>query len=331
MKHFDVFNGDADGICALHQLRLAKPLKSVLVTGVKRDVELLARVPVRSGMAVTVLDISLDTNRASLLALLRHGVEVEYFDHHFSGSIPEHPHLIAHIDTAPEVCTSLIVDRHLGGQHRLWAIVGAYGDNLSQAGRTLAESRILQPEQVEQLRELGESINYNAYADNEADLLIPPARLYDILHRYSDPFEFMANEPIAQKLHDARRVDLELALRVSPERVVGAAVIYVLPNEPWARRARGAFGNFLATRSPDRAHAVLSQSVYGDYTVSVRASLANPYGASELCRRFASGGGREAAAGIGRLSHDRLREFTVAFEQAFADGSQAKGGSGFSK
>ena len=30
---------------ALHQLRLAKPLRSLLITGVKRDVALLSRVP----------------------------------------------------------------------------------------------------------------------------------------------------------------------------------------------------------------------------------------------------------------------------------------------
>ncbi|HTN65634.1 MAG TPA: acetyltransferase, partial [Burkholderiaceae bacterium] len=35
MKHFDVFNGDADGLCALHQLRLAAPLDAVLITGIK--------------------------------------------------------------------------------------------------------------------------------------------------------------------------------------------------------------------------------------------------------------------------------------------------------
>ena len=34
--HFDVFNGDADGICALLQLRQTFP-DSKLVTGVKRD------------------------------------------------------------------------------------------------------------------------------------------------------------------------------------------------------------------------------------------------------------------------------------------------------
>jgi len=38
MKYIDVFNGDADGICALHQLRLAEPVESTLVTGVKRDI-----------------------------------------------------------------------------------------------------------------------------------------------------------------------------------------------------------------------------------------------------------------------------------------------------
>ena len=41
MTHFDVFNGDADGICALVQLRLATPIESVLITGAKREIALL--------------------------------------------------------------------------------------------------------------------------------------------------------------------------------------------------------------------------------------------------------------------------------------------------
>ncbi|MDQ6977782.1 MAG: acetyltransferase, partial [Ghiorsea sp.] len=41
MKVIDVFNGDADGLCALHQLRLAVPVNSTLMTGVKRDINLL--------------------------------------------------------------------------------------------------------------------------------------------------------------------------------------------------------------------------------------------------------------------------------------------------
>jgi hypothetical protein len=325
MKHFDVFNGDADGICALHQLRLGKPLRSLLITGVKRDVMLLSRVSVRRGISVTVLDISLDTNRIALLALLEHGVKVEYFDHHFAGAIPEHPDLSTYIETTPDVCTSMLVDRHLGGQHRLWAIVGAYGDNLAHAAQTLAASSRLQPGQVEQLRELGESINYNAYGESESDLLIPPTRLYKMLHAYADPFQFATNEPIVQALRDARRHDMELALGQYPSAVLSSGSMYVLPNEGWARRVRGVFSNFLARMSPDRAHAVLTVGVQGDYTVSVRAPLANPYGADELCKRFASGGGRVGAAGIGRLPHDRLRDFTHAFEEAFDAGVAVTG------
>src|SRR6266536_1107144 len=101
MTHYDVFNGDADGICALHQLRLEEPRESTLVTGVKRDIALLARIDAQSGESVTVLDISLATNRAALEALLGRGVRVQYFDHHFAGDLPRHPDLSAMIDTSP--------------------------------------------------------------------------------------------------------------------------------------------------------------------------------------------------------------------------------------
>jgi hypothetical protein len=56
MAHFDVFNGDADGICSLLQLRLAAPIDSVLVTGVKCDTGLLPRVIAQPGDIVTVFD-----------------------------------------------------------------------------------------------------------------------------------------------------------------------------------------------------------------------------------------------------------------------------------
>ena len=42
--NFDVFNGDADGICALHQLRLTYPVSATLITGAKRDIKLLEKV-----------------------------------------------------------------------------------------------------------------------------------------------------------------------------------------------------------------------------------------------------------------------------------------------
>ena len=54
MQRIDVFNGDADGICALHQLRLAEPAETVLVTGPKRDIALVERVAAQPGDEVTV-------------------------------------------------------------------------------------------------------------------------------------------------------------------------------------------------------------------------------------------------------------------------------------
>jgi len=46
MQTYDLFNGDADGICALIQLRLAGSCESTLITGVKRDIALAQQVPV---------------------------------------------------------------------------------------------------------------------------------------------------------------------------------------------------------------------------------------------------------------------------------------------
>mgnify|MGYP007077675083 CR=1 FL=1 len=62
MADFDVFNGDADGICALLQLRFAEPRDAQLVTGVKRDIDLLKKVQPQSGDRITVLCIASSLN-----------------------------------------------------------------------------------------------------------------------------------------------------------------------------------------------------------------------------------------------------------------------------
>lgn len=73
MNQFDIFNGDADGICALHQLRLAQPADAILISGAKREVTLLRHAHAQMRDRVSVLDISLDSNRDSLTALLDRG------------------------------------------------------------------------------------------------------------------------------------------------------------------------------------------------------------------------------------------------------------------
>ena len=64
--NFDVFNGDADGILSLVQLRRAEPRKAELITGRKRDIALLGRVKAGEGDHVTVLDISMRSNACLL-------------------------------------------------------------------------------------------------------------------------------------------------------------------------------------------------------------------------------------------------------------------------
>lgn len=320
MAHFDVFNGDADGLCALHQLRLARPREATLITGVKRDTELVARVPARRGDSLTVLDISFDSNREALTKLLEKDVQIEYFDHHYAGDLPQNVNLVAHIDTTAEVCTSVLVDRHLGGRYRTWAIVAAWGDNLGATARALGKQAGLTQAQEDQLRELGESINYNAYGEDVADLMIAPQALYERLKPYADPFGFIAAEPIVQKLAQCREDDLKLAQTITPLIALQYGSVFVLPDEPWTRRVRGVFGNVLANEEPTRAHAVLSSNADGSYTVSVRAPLASPRGADELCRAFPGGNGRVGAAGINCLAHDRLDVFVKAFARVFGRG-----------
>ncbi|HUJ76535.1 MAG TPA: acetyltransferase, partial [bacterium] len=179
--HQDVFNGDADGLCALHQLRLAEPREARLVTGVKRDIHLLERVQAQAGDRVTVLDISLHENRSALLRLLEAGARVQYFDHHFAGQVPAHPGLEAHLDPSPDVCTSLLVDQYLRGAHRAWAVVAAFGDGLPHVARRAALDLELDEEQLRALEELGTLLNYNAYGETVADLHVPPAELYAAL------------------------------------------------------------------------------------------------------------------------------------------------------
>jgi len=118
MTNYDVFNGDADGICALLQLRLAEPKDAVLVTGIKRDINLLHRVHAESGDSITVLDVSLDKNREGLKRALEAGAEILYVDHHQAGEIPQHPRLDVRINQDPNICTSLIVNQILDGRFK---------------------------------------------------------------------------------------------------------------------------------------------------------------------------------------------------------------------
>jgi len=307
MAHIDIFNGDADGICALHQLRLAQPYDAQLVTGPKREIRLLKKVQAGAGDELTVLDISLDSNRADLERLLASGAKVRYFDHHFAGDqVFEHANLSRHIDTAPDVCTSLLVDRWLAGKHRLWAVTAAFGDNLHPSAQRAAAELALSADDLENLQTLGECLNYNGYGDHLADLWFHPAELYLAVKPYADPRAFVAQSPAYLKLRDGYRADMQSAEALTALLATPAVAAFALPDAPWARRVSGVLANRLAQQHPERAHAVLTPTADNCYTVSIRAPLSRPTGADALCRQFANGGGRAAAGGINGLPENEV-------------------------
>lgn len=317
MAIIDVFNGDADGICALHQLRLANPADSMLVTGVKRDISLLKQVQANAGDQVTVLDISLDKNRESLLALLDEGVNIRYFDHHFAGEIPRHEKLDTHIDTSSDTCTSLLVNAYLAGQFLPWAVTAAYGDNLFASARAAAKPLDLTDSQLEQLKSLGTLINYNGYGASLEDLYYAPAELYKLVRPYKDPFAFIHEARAYSVLEQGYASDMENANAIKPEIEKNSFVVCVLPDEKWSRRISGVYANQLARQNPDCAHAILSVQSDDSFVVSVRAPLSNKTGADEVCRQFDTGGGRKAAAGINRLSRNDVDSFVLAMAETF--------------
>lgn len=318
MSNIDVFNGDADGICALQQLRLAEPRQATLITGVKRDIALLKRVEAGEGDRVTVLDVSLDKNREGLERVLQKGATVDYFDHHFAGEVPDHPGLSAHIDTAPDTCTSLIVDRHLDGAHRAWAVVGAFGDNFDASARRAAQPLGLSEEDLGTLRQLGICLNYNGYGAAIEDLYFAPDALYRRIAPFADPLTFIAEDPeVFEQLRSGSEEDLARARSVAAEIENDAVALFIFPAEPWARRVSGVYSNQLATAHPDRAHALLTRLPQGGYVVSVRAPLNNKAGADELCRAFPTGGGRKAAAGINQLPEELLGDFISQFQKRY--------------
>ncbi|MGD9659823.1 MAG: DHH family phosphoesterase [Porticoccaceae bacterium] len=318
MADYDVFNGDADGICALVQLRQAEPRDAILVTGVKRDISLLKQVVPQQGDRITVLDIALEKNSDALNAALAAGAEVFYVDHHFPGDVPQSPRLQTLINEAADVCTSILINLHLNGAFAAWAVVGAFGDNLRKSAEVIARKLTLKAPQIEQLENLGIYINYNGYGSDLDDLHFKPDTLYRLVRPYANPLDFISDgREHFQKLEQGYHEDMAAAQRLKPHRVTPQSAVFILPDEPWARRVSGVYSNDLTNQYPERAHAVLTEKANGNFLVSVRAPLTNKQGAARLCKQFPTGGGREAAAGINELPVDMLGEFIDKLQQTY--------------
>lgn len=320
MLFIDVFNGDADGICALHQLRLDQPRpEALLVTGVKRDIRLLSKIDDISDAAITVLDVSLDRNRNDLLRLLGLRNRVYYIDHHYSGAIPDSELLETRIDPSPRTCTSMIVNALLDGKYSAWSVVGAFGDNLDEVALDVAEEAGFDQRTVDQLRETGVLLNYNGYGATLDDLYFRPEELYREVNQYEDPVEFYTQSSAMETLKSGYAHDIERAGKFEPLKENEHGRIYQFPSKSWARRVSGVYSNSLAREKPDRAHGLIIKNDDGTFRISVRAPLNKRTGADELCRKFPTGGGRAAAAGINSLPKEQLEMFYTAFFSQFGN------------
>ncbi|WP_196137775.1 DHH family phosphoesterase [Aliikangiella sp. G2MR2-5] len=314
MKVYDVFNGDADGIFSLIQLRKSNPVKGEhhLVTGVKRDIKLLSKIDTNnlSGSHINALDISFDKNVKDVERLLEAGASVFYCDHHKADSLFEHQSLQSIIDTSAFVCTGLLINKHIEGKHALWALAALFGDGLDKSAYEFAKQCELDSSDIEAIKNLGVLVNYNGYGNSLEDLHYDPADLYRILVEYDSPLDVIADSHSPyQKLTTSFESDLSNALACMPIAESETLVAIKLPNEAWSKRISGTYGNRLSKENPDKAVIIASDNPDGTLTISLRAPKSKPFGASDLCGQHPSGGGRASAAGINALEDFQLDDF----------------------
>jgi len=320
-----IFNGDADGLISQHLLELSGVTPSVRITGLKREILLLERLPPSLESAnVYVFDISLEANRGALLPLLeKPGINITWFDHHEAGVLPDSARLRAHISSGRGTCTALLVHGALPGSDPRWAAMAAFGDNIPEAGEALLRSLGVKAAEAAMLREAGKLLNYNAYGETAYDVLFHPVEVAERLAPFRTPFEFIQESGFFGPIRHQFEEDEMQAQKVLPQKEKGLARIYLLPDASWARRFGGAFSNRISLENPTFAAAVLHPLIAGGYQISIRAPRLQKAGepgrpaqiplASDLAREFSTGGGRALAAGINRLPTSELSLFEKRF------------------
>ncbi len=320
-----VFNGDADGLIGQHILGMELGAPSLRVTGGKRDIELLRKLPPMGAAHIHVLDISLRRNLDALPALLAQGnIQVTWYDHHDAGDPPAHPNLELHINQAPETCTAVIVNAVHGRKHPLWAAMAAFGDNLPATASALASSGGASAHEAALLRRVGVLLNYNAYGEQPGDTLFSPEDLAARLAPFREAYDLCWEESILGPLAAQFENDRERFQGLEPLVATPEAGAYLVPDQPFARRYGATWANEQALQQPNRALAVIHARADGTYMVSIRAPRkwsgkngAAARSAFDLAIEFPTGGGRKLAAGIDVLPGDQLERFTERFSAFF--------------
>lgn len=315
MNYYDLFNGDADGLCSLHQYRLHFPRDTHVISGLKRDVQLLRHVTEHHDSYITVFDVSHKSNIEYIEPTMSRNNKITWFDHHEAGMYSASVFFRMNLDTSPTTCTSLIVDDYIGGTHRAWALVGMYGDNLDS--EIDQHNPGFSKTQLEILKTLGRTLNYNGYGVEESDLTMPPDMVYHDMKQYESPFDYYEQSTSFSIIHDQMLVDQQQLSQSEIVHESNTGKVILLPDSKSSARYSGVYSNQLVNDNPDQAFVVLTTLDQDTYRVSIRAPKTTPYGASKLASQFDTGGGREKAAGINQLNKHQLPDLIEKFEQQF--------------
>jgi hypothetical protein len=316
-----IFNGDADGLISQHLLFLSGIKPGLRITGVKRDIALMAKLPADYPGDVHVLDLGFKSNASAALAYLAQARgKLTWYDHHESGDLPSSPLFTSHIHPTRGQCTGLIVNSVLNHAYDSWAAAAAFGDNVTASADAVLTRTDLAGGAREDLRNLGELLNYNAYGEIE-DALFAPLDIATALEGFSDPLAFFQKSGIFAPLAAQLKQDATESDHLSPWKTQAQAQVYRVPNLPWARRYGATWMNRLIRLHPDIGLAIFQEKADGNYLVSLRAPQQGDktiWSAATFAERFPTGGGRVQAAGINSLPANQLNDCVNAFLKEMA-------------
>lgn len=309
------FNGDADGICSALQFLMSGHEIKNFVTGPKRSHDLIQVSQVElSNLNIVACDIELDKNFSHVLTALQNSCLIKWFDHHGSQDIEnklcEYKNFISYIDTSRDTNTSLIVFNYIKNIKLIkWVIVGLFGDNIRNTALNYCHRLNLSEDEIYQLSEIGELINYNSYGENIESLLINPIEILNELKNFEEPILFY-NE--AQIIHSIKKQYLE-DFETAKNYLTNNSNIILLPNANWSRRIYGIFGNWLLRTNKNCIFAILVEFDQEHYMVSIRSSSDKLLDVGSFCRKFETGGGRKIAGGINKLPKSQFQNFEREF------------------
>jgi hypothetical protein len=315
-----LFNGDADGIVAQHILGMQLGQPELRITGLKRDIQLLSKLPILDSADLHALDISLRSNEDAIPALLaKENIHLTWYDHHDPGEGITHPRLVQHIHQAPGMCTGAIVNAVCGRRFPLWAAMAAFGDNLPVTAEALAKEGRASLEEVKLIQKTGILLNYNAYGEQPEDVLFQPATLAQEISRFTAAQEFCQQNSIFTPLENQFNSDEAHFHDLKPLIQNPCAMAYLVPAEAWARRFSATWANQTVLENPLQALAIIHLRSDGNYLVSIRAprGQVRAPSAADLAAEFPTGGGRKLAAGINNLPSDDFNRFLNRFVDFF--------------